>query len=205
MNFAILGSVRVISPASTDKIISEIKQLVRQLRLHGLVEIAFYVSEDQSQEILINSFWWQMQDLKEANELINLALFKKLEGRAEILEPYIFQLVWEYRRFLMPIQASVVRLLTLPENYPEEYVNKNMSRTRQYVEKDPDILAAWNGRSIDSGKHILFRTDWGSLQAQQVYFKSESVQNTIRTLRAEGIILNYASFNLQSIIKPEEF
>jgi len=204
LNFGVLRSVRVISPALTDEIIFEIKHLLRQLRLRGLAEFAFYLAAEQTQEVLMTSFWWQMQDLQEANEALNLALSQKLRGRAELLESYIFQMIWDYRRFPVPTQSSVVRLLTLPDGYPNENVNKNIRATRRFVEKRPDVLAAWIGRTPNEGKYILYRTDWASIEAQQAYFKAEPVQQAILAYRASNIILNYASFTLQSIIKPEE-
>lgn len=204
MNFAILRKIRALPGIAPEKLINEIKSYITQARLPGMAEFAFYLSADDPQEFYAASFWWSLPQLQEGKEIAYRILLVRLVGKGNFLESYIFQLVWDFRRLPVVGQASVLRLLTMPENYPTEWTQNSIVATRRAVRSRTDIQAAWLGQAIDNHKYLLYRTDWSNLQAQQEYFTSIYIQNTIANYKANGVILNYASFDLRGIIKSDE-
>jgi hypothetical protein len=50
----------------------------------------------------------------------------------------------------------------------------------------------------------LNRVDWGSLQAHQSFFRSREVQEKIADYQEEGVSLEYANSNLESLIPVDQ-
>lgn len=202
MNYNVLSKLKVVS-ANPEEVLYLFKSTLAQTRPRGLAESVFYLSASDPQDFYALSFWYALQDWEATTEKLQPGLSRALGGKAELLEQHHFRLIWETRQMHLSPVASNIRLMTFPDNFPQERIDEMVKAGRRQKHLMPGMVASWLGQSV-SGKPILFhRVDWVSLEAQQNFFKANEVQQSIADSRAAGISLEYASFNLRGLVQPE--
>jgi heme-degrading monooxygenase HmoA len=200
LNFAVLSKLRLIS-GNLDELVERIKIAIRQPGIHNLAEIAFYCSDQSHQEFYLLSFWFQLEDSQEAHNLIRAEFFKATSLRSKMVERHIFRLNWEYRLLTQTPAASHIRLLTFPDNYPEDKAKVIIEAARKRKPEIPGLLGSWIGRCLDNPQLTLQRVDWASLDAMEAFFNSKQNQDIIAERRAQGIQIDYTRQNLKEIIE----
>lgn len=205
MNLALLVRVKAFSGNLSDELVSQVRIPVRKAKFFSQVEIAFYLSSNDPNEYYILAFCYLMQDLREAQSLIEASLNRFLPGRGQLVEELLFQLNWEYRLVHLFPAASHLRLLTIPEDYPFLRQQEFINGARHHIREWPGSIGAWFGRCISGRPLILSRADWSSPAAQLEYVGAQVLRQARLRRRGngEGVEVEYASFELQSLIKTE--
>jgi hypothetical protein len=206
MNYGVLTKLHIPS-SSVVEVIEQTKLAVKLSKKPNQIETAFYLSANNPQMLYILSLWYAYPELDNATFLSDFQPRSVQEAieQGQLVEQQIFQLCWEFRLLSSPIVASHLRLMTYPENYSEERYNNSLNIMRHGKEIISGLVGSWVGKCLTSPRRIsLHRADWSSLQAQRDFFYSDAVAKAaINRRRDEGVVVEYASHNLQGLIQSE--
>ena len=203
MNIGVLNKIRVIS-GERNTVIEQIQQNLRKAQFKEHSETAYYLSADP-QDFFSLSFWYSLQAYEEAAVRFQANLDPKFVSSLEWQSSNIFKLIWEHRKVHLRAAASNLRLMIFPPDQIEERIQQDMEyvRVRANREQFSGLVATWTGRSLNGEPITLRRVDWASLEEQQHFFAQKSTADIIARRRAEGVKLEYASFDLRGIYVTE--
>lgn len=199
VNYAILNRVRLVSGAS-DQLIRQIKQATRQLQLKNMAEIVFYRSPDNPEEFYVISYWFQLQTNQQAKPA-EFEFFKHLLNKGELVDRETFQLCWEYRLITRSPATSHIRLLTFPEDFPEDRTQEIINFPRKHRLEVPGVIGSWMGLSLENKRKTLHRVDWATVEDRINFFNKQGTQEILEERKRSGIQIEYASFDLHELIE----
>lgn len=199
MNIATLNKVQLFSSNYND-FIEEAKTALARTRFPGQLVSSFYLSHTNSQEVYLLSFWQSLVAAQSIHEKITPEMSDKILSRVNSYERQFFKLIWDYRLLSTIPKASLLRLITFPDHFSEEQIKAVTDLQRQRRDQVPGVVGIWIGQSLHNPKILLNQIDWVSIEAQQNFFEQPGIQEAVSRWQNQGIILEYASFNLKDIL-----
>lgn len=200
MVVAALTKIKIWS-GDREELIDIIKKLMKRARFPGHVESVYYLADKNQREFYEISFWQQISQVSAVEDAWKSGFFHTVAPKLERLEQENFDLIWEFRRLPLTPVASNIRLLTLPKDIPETWLDeKVINIPRRYRKEIPGLIGCWIGRSRDNPGRVLQRVDWSNLPSQQDFFNSKPVQEALAQGKGLGVRFEYASYELQSIL-----
>jgi hypothetical protein len=163
----------------------------------GCNELVFYLSDTEPKVFFSLGLWATLEQLEHAYKYTTPLL--NYNG-IDLLEQYIFELMQEYRRLDLKIEASFIRLVTYPEPVIIEQFIKSTLEARMENRTMPGFIGGWSGRCLSNHSLILSRVDWASHEAMQAFLSTKPARGLTKWYLAEGAQIEYASYHLQAVI-----